>query len=111
MAVRQLGLPSPVDSRVRWQFWQRWPGRIVGVVKDFHFQSLHDRIEPVAMYMGYEPDHVSNFTTVRISAEDVQGSLAYLEQTWQALRPDQSFDYFIHWISIICAEVGRHPEL
>ena len=58
-AVRAMGMDSPVGKR--FSVWDD-KGRIVGVVKDFHFRSLHDEIEPLAMKIlreatAREPGH------------------------------------------------------
>lgn len=64
-------------------------GQIVGVVKDFHFNSLYQNIEPLCM-------RASNWTTavsVKVSAKDMSKNLAALTQAWQKIIPDKPFDY------------------
>lgn len=64
-------------------------GQIVGVVKDFHFNSLYQNIEPLCM-------RASNWTTsvsVKVAAKDMSKNLAALTQVWQKVIPDKPFDY------------------
>lgn len=64
-------------------------GQIVGVVKDFHFNSLYQNIEPLCM-------RASNWTTsvsVKVATKDMSKNLAALTQAWQKVIPDKPFDY------------------
>lgn len=64
-------------------------GQIVGVVKDFHFSSLHQNIEPLCM-------RASNWTTsisVKVSTKDLSSNLAAITKAWQKVIPDKPFDY------------------
>lgn len=64
-------------------------GQIVGVVKDFHFNSLYQTIEPLCM-------RASNWTTavsVKVSTKDMSKNLAALNQAWQKIISDKPFDY------------------
>ena len=62
-------------------------GSVVGVVKDFHTQSLHSPIEPVVMH------HWAQHTiTARISGDDIQGALAHLKKTWSHYLPGIPFE-------------------
>lgn len=64
-------------------------GQIVGVVKDFHFNSLYQNIEPLCM-------RASNWTTsvsVKVATKDLSKNLAVLTQVWQKVIPDKPFDY------------------
>jgi putative ABC transport system permease protein len=61
---------------------------IIGVVKDFHFKSLHTSIEPLMMYY-----RAGGGTLVRIRPHDISGTLAFLKEKWQALKPHETFRY------------------
>ncbi|PKP39451.1 MAG: hypothetical protein CVT98_01725 [Bacteroidetes bacterium HGW-Bacteroidetes-15] len=56
-AARMLGLPNPIDARV--MMWRR-PGKIIGVVKDYHLTSLRDDIDPLVI-SRYNPS-INNIT-------------------------------------------------
>ncbi len=63
---------------------------IIGVVKDFHFQSLHEEIQPFAYFIA---EGTTGRAAVRIRSDGVPATLAYLEQTWETFVPDKPFSY------------------
>ncbi|MCH8959978.1 MAG: ABC transporter permease, partial [Bacteroidetes bacterium] len=95
-AARDLGWPldEAVGQEIWWDEWGRddiRKGRVVGVVKDFHYNSLHQAIGPLVMLI-----HPSSFghVSVRIRPEDVAATLDVLEQTWTTWAPDWPFEYY-----------------
>lgn len=66
-------------------------GQIVGIVKDFNFNSLHHKIETLTLFnqkeWGY--DEVS----VKISGDRVTESLAHIESVWNTVIPESEFEY------------------
>ena len=66
-------------------------GTVIGVVKDFHYASLHEHIQPAAM--AYR-QRFYNFLILRIRAENIPETLAFCETTWKSLMaPDQPFTF------------------
>jgi putative ABC transport system permease protein len=65
-------------------------GTIVGVMKNFHYQSLRNKIEPLAI--NANPDNL-NYMIIRIPPENITGSLGYIEQTWKRILPAFPFEY------------------
>ncbi len=65
-------------------------GRIVGIVKDFHFNSLHEKIGPVVM--PYRPEYPLTLT-VKMTGRNTAQSLQYLEGVVSELNPNYPFDY------------------
>jgi ABC-type antimicrobial peptide transport system permease subunit len=62
---------------------------IIGVVKNFHFKSIHDKIEPLAMYIDREdPDNM----LVRING-NAEDAITNIEAEWKAVNPDQLLNY------------------
>lgn len=86
--ARQIGWENPVGQRFKIGDLD-W-GKVIGVVKDFNFRSLHHKIEPVAFYI-YRPwlFHMS----VRIGTDDVGRTLGYLEEKIQPYMGEQPFLY------------------
>ena len=85
-AVRELGLNSPLGKA--FEIVER--GKIIGVVKDFHFLSLHSEIEPVVLVLY--PEGFNQFA-VRIRSENIPETLSFLEETWNSLAVEQAFEY------------------
>ena len=65
-------------------------GTVVGVVKDFHFESLHNEIVPLILLIT---DNRNWNVTVRIRPEDMAGTLAFLQDKWQGYREGYPFEY------------------
>jgi putative ABC transport system permease protein len=65
-------------------------GPVVGVVKDFNFNSLHDPIGPMLIFLN--PDFSRNFL-LRINGNDMQATLGRLETVWKQRVPDRPFNY------------------
>jgi putative ABC transport system permease protein len=90
-AVRMLGYHSPQDAIGRdFSQWGR-KGKIIGVVKDFHYQSLQQIIRPLSMRI--EPGGCDQIS-VKVRTTDLKKTVAGIERAWQATIPYRPFDYF-----------------
>jgi putative ABC transport system permease protein len=63
--------------------------RVVGVVKDYHQNSLYDAIEPLMIVLNLK----NSFLLVKTSQGDVRESLASIEKTWKEVNPGFPFEY------------------
>ncbi len=66
--------------------------KIIGIVKDFHFQSLYERIRPLAIY-HFGSRGFGRYTAVKITEQDVPATMDYIEQIWKKYAVDQPFEY------------------
>lgn len=64
--------------------------QIIGVVKDFHFQSLKNRIEPLVIHLNKNANGQAMF---KVSGNDVDGTLTHIQQAWDDVAPGQPFAY------------------
>lgn len=65
---------------------------IIGVVPDFHFKSLHHKIEP--MIFKLDPSLTSGVTIfMKISSEEISETLTLLESTWKSFAPNTPFEW------------------
>jgi len=87
-ALKKIGYKNPIGQRLT--FWGK-KGKIVGVLKDFHYTSLHDPILPLIMRLG-EEDNWGN-VMVRTKAGQTRQALAGLEQLCKQLNPRFPFTY------------------
>ncbi len=93
-AARELGLAEPVGKRIHKEFRGAKEGEfvtIIGVLRDFHFDSLHREIQP----MLFRPlsDAEWAFTSVKVRPEQLPQTLALIEKTWKKHSGDQPFKY------------------
>ncbi len=84
---RIMGLESAVDSRFSFIGVE---GRIVGVMKNFHFQSVRYQIEPMAILL--DPEEI-NFVLVRIPAQNIAESIEAIKNVWEGVLPAYPFDF------------------
>lgn len=90
-AVKMFGYSSPQQAiGRRFKQWGR-EGKIIGVMKDFHFRSLQENIKPLSMRI--EPNG-SDLVSVKVEAANVQATLAAIENKWKAMIPDRPFSYY-----------------
>jgi len=64
---------------------------VIGVVKDFHFKSLHQSIAPMTMGLGLDGDFGYNYFFVRVEGGDLGARLSLLEDTWKRINPNATF--------------------
>jgi len=90
-AARQFGYANPADIvGKRFDQWGR-KGAVIGVVKDFNYQSLHKKVEPLAIRMA--PQSSLSKLSLRIKTDHLSQTLKELEQTWATLAPHRPFLY------------------
>jgi putative ABC transport system permease protein len=102
-AVKTLGLKDPVGQRLTNSDLFRGNANlqgeriftVIGVVKNFHFQSLRDEITPLVIfnYEVFNKNPNSNYIAVRIKAGKHQEVISGLESIWKELVPSKPFRY------------------
>ena len=86
-AARLLEWDDPVGKRLN---GETVSGTVVGVVKDFHYESLHQPISPLAIVcFPWWINHLS----LRIHAGDIAQILTFVEDRWHAFHPGWPFEY------------------
>ena len=63
--------------------------RVIGVVKDFHFRSLHERITPLVMTLTKG----AGTTIIKLQTKDVNGVIATMKAQWDKFKPENAFEY------------------
>ncbi len=84
-AVKITGMNSPLGKRFSYKGRE---GVIIGVVKNFHHGSLHNKIRPVILQLGE-----AMAVNIRISPDNIRGSLSYIEKVFKKAVPGIPFDY------------------
>jgi len=85
-----LGLENPIGQIINNPSVGNKTGTIVGVVKDFHFTSLRNNIEPLVL--EYKPEW-TGFLTVKIKGGRIEETLASLENATKKIAPNSLFVY------------------
>ena len=87
--IRKYGLEDPIGARIELKSWPITV-TIIGVVRDFHFDSMHDDIMPLMMMVFPLNDMWNVF--VRIDG-DYAAAVAQVEQAWNEVLPEYPFEY------------------
>lgn len=69
------------------------PYTVIGVTDDFHFESLHLPITPLAIFSNESPVGFQNFLAVKISGENPQATVEDLEALWDRFGQNQPFSF------------------
>jgi len=90
-AVKLFGYSSPKDAiGRRFKQWGR-EGKIVGVMKDFHFRSLQEVIKPLTMRIEL---HSLDLITVKVSPKNLNSTLAQIEGKWKQFIPNRPYSFY-----------------
>jgi len=91
--VKEFDLKNPDDAILKRAKWNGRKYTIIGVTQSFHQQSLHIVPEPMILYtMPFENSF--NYLLVKVSARDIEKSIASMKGEYKAIFPDNPFDYF-----------------
>lgn len=87
VAMETFGWKEPINKKLEW-FGST--GRVIGVIKNFHFKSLHEKIEPLILYFESEPTELS----LRINTNDLKKTLNSCKKKFEQFSFNYPFDYF-----------------
>jgi ABC-type antimicrobial peptide transport system permease subunit len=85
-AVEVMGMKDPIGKKMS---YFKGKGIIVGVMKDYHYATLRDRIGPLVLDL--DPQNTS-YMILKVSPEDLVGTTAWIEKVWNGYDPDQTFE-------------------
>ncbi len=96
-AVKKLNWSNPVGKEFGLTVYTGRPelrkGQVIGVVPDFHFASLYNRVEPFVIYINYHP-YYSDFLSVRLTGSNLEDNVEMLSRQWKAFNPEKPFEYY-----------------
>ncbi|MBS1934652.1 MAG: FtsX-like permease family protein, partial [Bacteroidetes bacterium] len=89
-AAKQLGWKTPQEAIGKKMFLDDTrPGYVKAVVKDYHFQSLHDPIKSMVLF----PENWGTRLLVKLRGNNLPGTISFLETKWKELVPTRPFEY------------------
>ncbi|OEK00790.1 hypothetical protein BFP97_04380 [Roseivirga sp. 4D4] len=109
-AVNFFGFEEPVGASLRGSAytgsqWSQKNAKVIGVVKDFHFASLHSEIRPTVFSLNSEATWGLNFMSVRVAPGDLQNTIAKIEETWRQFAGAIPFDF-----TFLDEDVNQHYQ-
>jgi len=88
-AVKAMGMKDPIGKKMG-HFKGR--GTIIGVMKNYHYATLRDRIGPLVLDL--DPQNTS-YMVLKVNPEDLAGTTAWIEKIWNGYDPDQTFEAWL----------------
>jgi ABC-type antimicrobial peptide transport system permease subunit len=89
-ALRRIGYANPIGSPLT--LWDKKQGKIIGVLKDFHFNSLHDPIQPLIINLRDSASYGN--ILIRTQPGQTKQALATIEKLCKELNPSFTFTYY-----------------
>jgi putative ABC transport system permease protein len=95
IGVKEMGWEDdPIGKKIQYGFdLEGGQGRmlkVIGVVKDFHFRSLHNKVEPIILFISEVPRY---YLTARINEGKLKEALSYIEEKWNDFGAGRPFEY------------------
>lgn len=92
--VRDMKWDDPLNEYLNWKEDSASLGaKVIGVVKDYHFLSLEQNIEPMFLSMDRQVGH-RGLMLVKVKPGDLPTSVESLRNTWKEVSPNTPFDYY-----------------
>jgi putative ABC transport system permease protein len=93
-AAEILGWENPLGKKINNWSEERGNFTVVGVVKDFHYESLHQEVRPMALFLsgGYYTRTERNII-IRLNTADIPTAISNIENVWQKQAPAMPFEY------------------
>ncbi|PSR55343.1 macrolide export ATP-binding/permease MacB [Adhaeribacter arboris] len=89
--VKALGFKSPQQALGSTIDYGDRQAKVVGVLSDFHFESMHQKIKPLLFMIPASSDF--RYLSVKLAGADLKSGMAQLEKTWKQFLPDYPFEY------------------
>jgi putative ABC transport system permease protein len=86
-AAAFIGMEEPVG---KWFSLRGSKGTIIGVMEDFHFKSLHKKVEPLILRIA----NYYSYLIVKIRAKNIPATVSFLENKWKKFAPNCPFEYY-----------------
>jgi putative ABC transport system permease protein len=90
-AVNVLGWKTPENAIGKDLAYGGVRGKVIGVVNDFHFESLHQSIIPLLFRMPSKDNY--GRLSIKIAGNNIGSSINAIQQAWQKLQPETPFEY------------------
>jgi putative ABC transport system permease protein len=89
-----LGWDDPIGKRINNWAENRGNFTIIGVIKDYHYESLHQEIRPQALFLtgGYYTRNES-YISVRLNTANLSGTMGYIENAWKKFASNKPYEY------------------
>lgn len=107
-AAQNIGLQDPVGQEITWE-WDNdgqppTRGTVIGIVKDFHYNSLHEPVRPLLFSQRTAYNHV----LIRLNAREPREIIAGMEKVWNQFEDRFGFEYGFLSNDLQAQYIGEH---
>ncbi len=97
-AAKQFGFKDPeaaLNEKIHLEVNQNEPNEVIGVIKDYHQQSLQNDFTPIILLMDPEYSWIPiEYYSIRFNTQNITLILNESKKIWNEFFPESSFDYF-----------------
>jgi putative ABC transport system permease protein len=90
-AIAQLGWKNPQNAIGKDLMYGGNKGKVRGVMKDFHFESLHQKIIPIIFFLSRSGSY--NNISIKVDGNNLQAAIGIIQNTWRKYLPETPFEY------------------
>ena len=111
-AVKKIGWKSPEEAIGQIIDYGDRKATVIGVVKDFHYESLHNPISPIIMY--YDPSSFDLISITNCTGQMYGKTISFIEKTWQDYNNVDyafSYEYLTDTLQRICTRPKKTSGL
>ena len=91
-AVKDFSWGKPENAIGKSFVWGGKEGKVIGVVKDFNFNSLQQKVQPMVMHI--QPEWFTfNSISVRLPPQNIKTTMRSLEAAWKRVLPNHPIEY------------------
>ncbi len=96
-ALEKFGWETGVGRDLSLTWYYNGPiekkGKVIGVIDDFHFRSLHHKVEPLVLHIT-GPSYYTEFLSVKFKPQTVSEALETLESAWSEFNPERPAEFY-----------------
>lgn len=95
-AAKKIGWENPIGQEMLVGYHleeeEFKEGRVIGIVKDFHYHSMRKNVEPIVMHI-LPRSYYNNYISIKIAGHDIPATLSHLEEDWTQFNPHRTFEF------------------
>lgn len=95
-AAKKFGWDDPVGKEFQLTFYTNdavvRKGKVIGVVEDFHYQSLYNKVDPLVIFINTH-QYYTDYISLKLSPGNIKEQVEKLESAWSSFNPDKPFEF------------------
>jgi putative ABC transport system permease protein len=91
-AAKVLGFKKNEDAIGKDFGYNGQKGKLIGVFNDFNFESMHQKIVPLVLYIAPNPNYYGRIS-IKIGGSNISGALNHIESTWRKYLPETPYEF------------------